>query len=85
MGHTITVRRLPPSRWKMAEAVGFFDPAKMVIGVCTGASVSTQEQVFWHEATHAILYCLGSPEYGDEEFVDQVGGLIHQIISSSEF
>lgn len=85
MGHTITVRKLPPSRWKMKDAVGYFDPQRMVIGICTGAGASTQEQIFWHEATHAMLYCLGSPEYGDEQFVDQMGGLIQQIIVSSEF
>lgn len=85
MGHTITVRRVPPSKWKAGDCVGYFDPARMLIAVCTGATASTQEQTFWHEVTHAILYCLGSPSYGNEEFVDQVGGLIHQIVSSSEF
>ena len=84
MGHRIRVRRIPPSKWKMADAVGYFDPARMSIGVCTGASVSTQEQAFWHEAMHAVLYCLGSPDYGNEQFVDQMGGLIHQLVTSAE-
>lgn len=84
MGHRITVRRIPPSKWKMADAVGYFDPARMAIGLCTGASASTQEQAFWHEAMHAMLYCLGSPDYGNEQFVDQMGGLIHQLFVSSE-
>lgn len=86
MGHTITVQHIPQAKWPpdLAEAVGFFDPARMVIGICAGDGASTQEQAFWHEAVHAMLYCLGSPDYGNEQFVDQMGGLIHQLVSSAE-
>jgi hypothetical protein len=85
MGHTVTVRRLPLSRWKHADCVGYFDPQKMVIAICTASTVTAQEQCFWHEATHAMLYCLGSPDYANEALVDQLGGLIHQITSTSVF
>lgn len=85
MGHTIEVRRIPRARWKAGkDCLGFFDPANMVIAVCSTACVTTQEHTFWHEVTHAIYYCLGSPEYANEEHVDQVGGLLHQIVSSME-
>lgn len=86
MGHRIEVQHIAQAKWPadLAEAVGFFDPARMVIGVCSGDSVTTQEQAFWHEAVHAMLYCLGSPDYGNEQFVDQMGGLIHQLVTSAE-
>ena len=83
MGHTITVRRVPKARWKHKDCCGYFDPAKMIIAVCTGPSISSQEQIFWHEATHAMLYCLGMPEYDNEQLVDQLGGLIHQIVTTA--
>lgn len=83
MGHTITVRRVPKTQWKHKDCVGFFDPSKMLIAVCTGTNASTQEQIFWHEATHAMFYCLGNPDYENEQLVDQIGGLIHQIVTSS--
>lgn len=85
MGHLIKVRRLPLSRWRVADAVGYFDPQRMVIALCTASSVSAQEQTFWHEATHAMLYVMGNAKYSDEGFVDQLGGLIHQIVHTSEF
>ena len=85
MGHTIAVKRLPLSRWKHKDCVGYFDPQKMVIAIGTATTVTAQEQTFWHEATHAMLYCLGSPDYANEALVDQLGGLIHQITSTSVF
>jgi hypothetical protein len=85
MGHTITVKRIPKSRWKGGKnCVCYFDPAAMTIAVCSSMAASAQEQTFWHEVTHCILFALNSPKYEDEEFVDQVGGLLHQIISSME-
>lgn len=87
MGHEIKVHHLPADKWPkdMEDAVGYFDPQRMEIGICQLESVSSQEQSFWHEATHAMLYVLGSPDYGNEQFVDQMGGLIQQIIQSSRF
>lgn len=85
MGHTITVKRIPKNRWKAGKnCVGYFDPATLTIAVCSSIAASAQEQTFWHEVTHCILFALNSPAYENEEFVDQVGGLLHQIISSME-
>lgn len=86
MGHTITVKRIPASRWKAGKnCVGYFDPATLTIAVCSGIAPTAQEQTFWHEVTHCLLFALNSPHYENEEFVDQVGGLLHQIVSSLEF
>ena len=85
MGHTIIVKRIPKSRWKAGKnCVGYFDPAHLTIAVCSGFAPSAQEQTFWHEVTHCILFALNSPMYENEEFVDQVGGLLQQITSSME-
>ena len=48
-------------------------------------SKEQRQETFWHEVTHCILFALNSPKYEDEEFVDQIGGLLHQIITSMEF
>lgn len=55
-------------------------------------SDSQIEQTFWHEFTHFIIYHAGSAYSGkteymhqDEGFVDIVGHLIHQAISTFEF
>lgn len=85
MGHTITVKLIPKSRWKAGKnCVGYFDPAHLSIAVCSSLAPSAQEQTFWHEVTHCILFALNSPMYENEEFVDQVGGLLQQITSSME-
>jgi hypothetical protein len=85
MGHTITVKRIPASRWKAGKTcVGYFDPATLTIAVCSGIAASGQEQTFWHETVHAIFFALNSPLYENEELVDQIGSLLHQIVSSME-
>lgn len=85
MGHTITVRRIPKSRWKAGKnCVGYFDPASLTIAVCSGIAPSAQEQTFWHEVTHCVFFALNSPNYEDEELVDQIGSLLHQIVSSMD-
>jgi len=50
------------------------------------------EQVFWHELTHFILYYAGAAYQGkkdymhqDEDFVDLVGNLFHQAVSTFEY
>lgn len=85
MGHTVTVKRIPPSRWKAGkQCAGWFDPKTLTIAICTGGAQTTQEQTFWHEVTHVIFFALNNPLYENEELVDQIGGLLHQIQSSME-
>jgi hypothetical protein len=86
MGHTVIVKRIPSSKWKAGKnCIGYFNPANMTVAICSTAAASTQEHTFWHEVTHCILFALNSPSYENEEFVDQVGGLLHQIVTSMEF
>ena len=85
MGHTITVKRIPATRWKAGKAcVGYFDPATLTIAVNSGIAATAQEQTFWHEVTHALFFALNSDLYENEQLVDQLGGLLHQVISSME-
>ena len=50
------------------------------------------EQVFWHELTHFVLYYAGAAYSGksdymhqDEGFVDLVGNLLHQAVTTMEY
>lgn len=42
-----------------------------------------KEQAFWHEAVHAILFTMGKTTH-DEEFVDGMAALLHQLIETSK-
>lgn len=84
MGQTYTVRIVRESDWKDPEAVGLFDNATRQILILK-ADVATMQQVFLHEATHAILLVMGRDElYKDEAFVDLNAGLLHQLLTSME-
>lgn len=55
-------------------------------------SAEQQEQAFWHELTHFILYHGGAAYKGKEEFMHQdegfvelVGSLLHQAVNSFEY
>lgn len=84
MGHTITVNLIPPIRWKHKGAVGMFNTETLTIDVLKRPGTIT-EQTFLHELMHAVLYALNSPLYENEELVDQVGGMLHQAITSAKY
>lgn len=84
MGHTYAVRIVKQSDWKDPEAVGLFDNTSRQILILK-SDVATMQQVFLHEATHAILLVMGRDElYKDEAFVDLNAGLLHQLLTSME-
>jgi hypothetical protein len=83
MGHQVAVEIVPASRWAHGEAcIGIFSPQAMRIEIVDGLNQGTTEHTFWHEATHAMLHILSSPHYQDEVLVDQLGGLLHQMMQS---
>jgi predicted SprT family Zn-dependent metalloprotease len=48
-----------------------------------GMTNSFLVQVFWHEVVHAILDNIGKEDLSnDEQFVDQVGQLVHQVLKT---
>ena len=83
MGHTITVTVIPRKLWTFEDCVGLFDPATNSIYVLRQSKSQTAHS-FWHEATHAMLFYLNHKLYGNEQFVDNIGGMIAQIIDSAE-
>jgi hypothetical protein len=83
LGHTITVHVLPRSRWPHEDCVGLFDPASNHIYVMRQSKSQTAHS-FWHEVTHAMLFYMNHKLYSNEQFVDQLGGLVAQVIASSE-
>ncbi|HKS75844.1 MAG TPA: hypothetical protein VJQ82_21710 [Terriglobales bacterium] len=84
MGQVYTVRILKQSDWKDPEAVGLFDNASRQILILK-ADPPTMQQVFLHEAEHAILLAMGRDDlYKDEAFVDLHAGLLHQLLTSAE-
>ena len=44
-----------------------------------------QNETFWHEVTHAVLYEMGDALWKDEEFVTQFARKLAQVIETSEF
>lgn len=84
MGHLYTVRVVPLRDWKDPEAVGTFDNAKREILILK-ADLATMQQVFLHEAEHAVLLAMGRDElYKDESFVDLHAAMYHQILTTME-
>lgn len=84
MGHTINVELIPPIKWKYPKAVGWFDTQNLTIKVLKRPGTIT-EQTFLHELMHAVFYALNNPLYENEELVDQVGGLLHQAITTAKY
>lgn len=83
MGHTITVTVIPRNRWTFTDCVGFFDPTNNTISLMK-QDRSILLHTCWHEITHAILHAMNHKLYSNEAFVDQMGGLIAQILDSAE-
>lgn len=83
MGHTITVQVIHRSNWEIEEASGYFDPDKNEILLLRQPRTIVLH-TFYHEVTHAILYVMGHKLYGNESFVDQVGGLLAQLMDTAE-
>lgn len=83
MGHTITVQVIPKKEWKKPDCVGEFEPATNSM-IILKQSKSQTAHTFWHEVTHAMLYVMGHRYYSNEQFVDQLGGLLAQVMDSAE-
>ncbi len=91
-GHTIEVRTVPPRRWKHGKnCVGIWLPDQYRIEILSTCKGSNRQQVWAHEAIHAILDVAG---YGplpatkdlsrDEQFVDRLGHLLQQMLTTME-
>jgi Zn-dependent peptidase ImmA (M78 family) len=84
MAHKITVRVIPKNEWKYDDAVGFWDPEKNEILLLKQPRTQLRH-TFWHEVMHAVLDMMSHKQARDEAFVDQVSGLLSQIMDTAEF
>ena len=70
------------------DMVGCHCPRSLRITLHQSDHVTKQkavEHTYCHEITHAILEHMGEPELcHNEKFVDMFGGLLHQILTTSE-
>jgi len=83
-GHLIKVRIVAPSRWKHGkEAVGIFLPDRYRIDIISSTQGTNRQQVFTHELVHALLTIAGHDKLSnDENFVDRLGHLLQQAMTS---
>lgn len=85
LNHRITVQVIPKSQWPYEQELGWWDPSKNQI-LLMRQPRSQLRHVFWHEVSHAVLDLMGHSKLsGNEAFVDQMGGLLAQLMDSAEF
>lgn len=85
LGHTITVKVIPKSRWRRKDCVGLWLPDQLRIELMGCKEVTVLQQVFTHEMTHAMLDMISHDLSRDEQFVDQFGHLLQQALTTFEF
>jgi|688.fasta_scaffold28640_9 hypothetical protein len=85
LGHTITIKRVKRIPIKgSGNCRGLWVPDKNLIYVVVG-NTDLEEQTLWHEIVHAMLDNIGYQELSDDEqFVDRLGSILHQVYKSIE-
>ena len=85
-GHKIEVVNRPRSKWKNGKnCVGMWLPDKYRIELHGSLEGTNRQQVFLHEAVHAILDVAGYYEMSeDEALVDRLSHLLHHMLVSME-
>ncbi len=85
-GHTINIVNVPRRKWKHGSAcVGMWLPEQYKIELLASLKGTNRQQVFLHEAVHAILDVAGYYKLSeDEALVDRVSHLLHHMLVSME-
>jgi hypothetical protein len=85
-GHTIKVKVIPPSKWRHGKnCVGMWLPDKYEIHIVSSCKGTNRQQVWAHEAIHAMLDIAGHDDLSrDEQFVDRIGHLLQQMLTTME-
>jgi hypothetical protein len=85
-GHKIEVVNIPRSKWKNGKnCVGMWLPDKYRIELHGSLEGTNRQQVFLHEAVHAILDVAGYYEMSEDEvLVDRLSHLLHHMLVSME-
>ena len=82
-GHLVRVRIIPPSRWRYGKAnVGIYLPDTHRIELRSDQGDTELQQTMCHELGHALLDEMNHPLSHDEVFVDNLGSLLHQALST---
>ena len=84
MGHTITVQVISKSEWEYDDELGFWDPEKNEILLLRQRRTLLMH-CFMHEVMHAVLDMMSHKQARDEAFVDQVAGLLSQVMETAEY
>jgi len=85
-GHTIKVVVVQPRKWKHGkDCVGIWLPGDYRIEIISTCRGSNRQQVFCHEAIHALLEIAGLDDLNsDETKVDLLGHLLQQMLTTME-
>jgi len=85
-GHTIAVNLVTPRKWKHGKnCVGIWLPGDYKIELLSSCKGSNRQQVFCHEAIHAMLDIAGHDDLSrDEQLVDRLGHLLQQMLTTME-
>lgn len=85
-GHTIEVNVVTPRKWKHGKnCVGIWLPDSYKIELLSTCKGSNRQQVFCHEAIHAMLDIAGHDDLSrDEQLVDRLGHLLQQMLTTME-
>jgi hypothetical protein len=85
-GHTIEVVSVTTRKWEHGEdCVGMWIPSENRIELLTTLKGTHRQQIFMHEATHAILDTAGYYELSeDEALVDRISHLLQQMLTTME-
>jgi hypothetical protein len=85
-GHTIEIVNVPRRKWKYGkDCVGMWLPDQYRIELLASLKGTNRQQVFLHEAVHAILDVAGYYQLSeDEALVDRVSHLLHHMLVSME-
>jgi hypothetical protein len=84
LGHKIDVVVIPAKDWKRSDCVGIWLPQLLRIEIKNTSRVTALQQVFCHEWVHAMLDMMSHPLSTDEQFVDQLGHLLQQSLTTFE-
>lgn len=86
LGHRITVEVIPLDQWQNGdEAVGLWIPTQHVIHIRGDLPDSLQYHTLLHEMLHAALDMMNHKLARNEEFVDQLAGLLSQALTGAEY
>ena len=85
LGHTVTVKVVPGADWAHPDCVGLYEPHRHRILIRGDLSESLQQHTLYHEMVHSWLSAMSHDLNEDEKFVDMLGGLIHQAMTTAKF